>query len=344
MAKQREVNVESVQQCIFSMMQAVASLPDGDTKDTLASELSFMVMVLQRFQSQGAPKKKAQPWRNEIDRVPLLAESPFSQVPTFIVGAQRSGTTLLSWLLDAHPSMSVPPETHLGRLLSTKTENGALMINMAYGGVAPIGEDQPTFIARFAKLVDDVLAAAAARRGKKRWVNKEVWIHESMDLIDRCFDYRTQWVYIVRHGLDCALSAAEYRATPMVDDQSLTIRARLKSWVEHTEATTDFAERNPDRVHVFRFEDFIADPLPHARAVFEFLDEPWRDDIFERMQNEEHPPFIMNRGDNKIHLTGGKIDSKRTGRWRELPAPLIRQLGKIANPTLARHGYDRIDT
>jgi hypothetical protein len=30
----------------------------------------------------------------------------------FIVGAERSGTTLLRLMLDAHPDLAVPPETH----------------------------------------------------------------------------------------------------------------------------------------------------------------------------------------------------------------------------------------
>ena len=48
--------------------------------------------------------------------------------PSFVVllGFPRSGTTLLSRLLDAHPEISCPPETHLlsaaSRFLSEQTE------------------------------------------------------------------------------------------------------------------------------------------------------------------------------------------------------------------------------
>ena len=30
----------------------------------------------------------------------------------FVVGANRSGTTLLRLMLDAHPELAIPPETH----------------------------------------------------------------------------------------------------------------------------------------------------------------------------------------------------------------------------------------
>src|SRR5687767_15952457 len=34
-------------------------------------------------------------------------------VPFFIVGCPRSGTTLLQTLIDGHPRLSVPPESHI---------------------------------------------------------------------------------------------------------------------------------------------------------------------------------------------------------------------------------------
>ena len=34
-------------------------------------------------------------------------------VPFFIVGCSRSGTTLLQTLLDGHPNLAIPPESHI---------------------------------------------------------------------------------------------------------------------------------------------------------------------------------------------------------------------------------------
>lgn len=43
----------------------------------------------------------------------------------FIVGCPRSGTTLLRWMLDSHPSIAVTPETHFGERYLTSRERGA---------------------------------------------------------------------------------------------------------------------------------------------------------------------------------------------------------------------------
>jgi len=44
------------------------------------------------------------------ERLPTLAADPRAQRPLFIVGAVRSGTTLLRLMLDGHPRMAVHPE------------------------------------------------------------------------------------------------------------------------------------------------------------------------------------------------------------------------------------------
>jgi hypothetical protein len=239
--------------------------------------------------------------------------------------------------------MACGPETNLCSMLSTEIEKRGLLLNVTFDQVAPLGETMPTLLGRFGQLVDGVFSDYAKRRGKKRWVDKEVWLHKSMDLVDKVFDYRSKWLYVVRHGLDAAVSAAEYKATlAVIGDSSLTILNRLRDWVTHAEATLDFAERNRERVHLIKYEDFVADPERHARAIFEFFEEPWCDDVLERMRTQEHAPFVVWRGDNKIHLSGGKVDAQRTGRYRDLPPALLSQLARVANPTLVRLGYEPV--
>ena len=43
---------------------------------------------------------------------PLRRSRPLGPPAPFIVGVTRSGTTLLRLMLDAHPEMAIPPETH----------------------------------------------------------------------------------------------------------------------------------------------------------------------------------------------------------------------------------------
>ena len=45
--------------------------------------------------------------------------------PPFIVGVARSGTTLLRLMLDAHPELAIPPETHFVPRLIKLVDGGA---------------------------------------------------------------------------------------------------------------------------------------------------------------------------------------------------------------------------
>src|SRR5438093_1969503 len=47
----------------------------------------------------------------EMQSGPLLADVALAPMP-FIVGTGRCGTTLLRMMLDAHPDLAIPPETH----------------------------------------------------------------------------------------------------------------------------------------------------------------------------------------------------------------------------------------
>ena len=52
------------------------------------------------------------------DRSTVRAPAPF------IVGVGRSGTTLLRLMLDAHPELAIPPETHFVPELIGRFEQG----------------------------------------------------------------------------------------------------------------------------------------------------------------------------------------------------------------------------
>ena len=268
--------------------------------------------------------------------------------PAFILGHARSGTTLLSWLLDSHSNIAVVPENYLCHLLldedttprSEIYERPIPIVRVGHN-LEGLGETRSTFLRRIAHLIDGIFSDYTARQGKKRWVDKEIFVPRSLDLLDAVFGYNAQYIYIVRHGLDSAFSASERfgwsRGTPITRETSHNLRNYLRFWIDNNELYADFHELNQKRCLLVRYEDLVTNQEPVARRILEFLDEPWQPSIFEDMQRQDHNP---NMGDNKIMATGGaKIDPSRRERWKSWPPPLIRQLGRMADPTLVRLGY-----
>lgn len=285
--------------------------------------------------------------KEEIERRPR-PDLQLGSRPTFLLGFRRSGTTLLAWLLDSHPNIAIVPENLLSHLLfgerggrPLELEERPVPLVRACQNLADLGETRSRFLGRIAQLMDGVFLDYAARLGKKRWVEKELFIPRSLDLLDAVFGYKAQYLYVVRHGLDAAFSASERfgwrQGTPLTRESSHNLRNYLRFWVEDNELFADFYELNQERCLLVRYEELVTRPEPMARRIFEFLGEPWHPTLFEDMQRLDHHGRL---GDNKILAMGGaKIDPHRRERWKSWPPALVRQLGRMADPTLVRLGY-----
>lgn len=283
----------------------------------------------------------------EIERRPRH-DLHLRSAPAFVIGHPRSGTTLLAWLLDSHANIAVVPENFLCHLLLDEEApprheiyERPIPIVRAGQSLEALGETRSAFLRRLAQLIDGIFADYAARQGKKRWVEKQLFVPRALDLLDAVFGYSARYIYIVRHGLDAAFSSSERygwtRGTPLTRETSHNLRNYLQLWIDNNELYADFYEVNQKRCLLVRYEDLVTSPEPVARRIFEFLGEPWQPSIFDDMQRQEHHRHM---GDNKILAEGGaKIDPSRRGRWKSWHPALVRQLGRMADPTLVRLGY-----
>ena len=62
----------------------------------------------------------------------------------FVIGAPRSGTTLLRFMLDAHPSMAIPPET--GFLAAPTLRGDAVTADSLHRTVTAFPPDAPDWL------------------------------------------------------------------------------------------------------------------------------------------------------------------------------------------------------
>jgi hypothetical protein len=194
----------------------------------------------------------------------------------FVVGVGRSGTTLLRFMLDAHPELAIPPETHFvpellerERECSDPRELAAAIVGARtwddfglepealYEAVAG-AHGAPDVIRAFYRLCADA-------RGKPRWGDKTPGYVKRMRSIAGGLP-EARFVHLIRDGRDVALSR---RARGMGADKPIGDVAEL--WQRRIENARRQAKKLRGRYLELRYEDLVADPEPGLRAVCDLV-------------------------------------------------------------------------
>lgn len=306
-----------------------------------------------------APRSPTRIWRESRSRA---AERGAKRVPVpFVVGVNRSGTTLLRMMLDAHPGLTIPPETHFAPELievasaGSATPEGLLATITSQREWGDFGLSEAELMERFGAL--EPLSAGGALRafyeayaervGKPRWGDKTPIYVKSMRAIARALP-EARFVHVIRDGRDVALSIRD-RAT-----KEHPIDRIAERWVRRITRAREQAE-HLDHYREIRYEALILDTDPTLREVCDFLELPWDDavlDYHERSADRlaEMKRELPDQGKRTVlsverrmmtHArTTEKPDPRRVSRWRESMDRADRELFEsIAGPLLTELGY-----
>lgn len=197
----------------------------------------------------------------------------------FVVGVGRSGTTLLRLMLDSHPELAIPPETHFLPALIERARVGAdgeaLVVAIVESrNWKDFGLDPDCLRERVAELEDAGAAGVsraffglyADRRGKLRWGDKTPIYVEHMRAIASELG-EARFVHLIRDGRDVALSR---RRRGMGAGKPIADTARR--WRRRIEAARRDARRLRGRYLELRYEDLVAEPEPALRTVCELIE------------------------------------------------------------------------
>jgi hypothetical protein len=206
--------------------------------------------------------------------------------PIFIVGCQRSGTTLLRLMLDSHSRISCGPETGLLSDLAALHKRNA-------GYLRNYGLPDQYWDAKFAQFFDSFKAEYAAMKGKARWADKTPKYALSLDYILRLFP-SCQIIHMIRDGRDVVASHRDRWG------YWSAIKATVK-WPRYIQAArATGAQLGSQRYTEVRYEDLVRDPESTLRTILEFLHEPWDAGVLEHDKRphdiaHHHAGFIAGR-------------------------------------------------
>ena len=285
----------------------------------------------------------------------------------FVVGVSRSGTTLLRLMLDAHPDLAIPPETHfIPKLIrNVKKSEGQDPRGVALETITT-HRRWPDFQLSEEELSDrvgglsdpsvtEILRAFyglyAEREGKGRWGDKSPPYVRKMPRIGSVLP-EARFIHLIRDGRDVALSLTEVEWGPE------TIPEAAKKWKQWIAKARRQAKR-VDHYMELRYEDLVTDPEPALRRVCEFAELDFSPDM---LTYHERASERMSEVIREFQIGGGPLltaddraqqhklvseppQANRLARWqRDMSAEDQAVFEEIAGELLAELGYPLAST
>jgi hypothetical protein len=225
-----------------------------------------------------------------------------TESPLLIVGVDRSGTTLLSLMLDSHSELAIPYESkfftryfreraRFGDLedIQARTALVRSMLNeptVSQWEVVPsLAQIDLTRCATLGGAIDALFSAYAGARGKRFWGDKTPAYITQIHVLNRLFP-NAKYIHIVRDGRDVAISLMQQWWGPN------DFASALHYWTTRVDAARKMLAMLPSgRVLQVRFEDLVADPKATLREISTFLELEFEENMVAQ---------YVNRAENKV--------------------------------------------
>jgi protein-tyrosine sulfotransferase len=257
----------------------------------------------------------------------LVVSTGEARMPgAFVIGAPRSGTTLLRYVLDSHPAIAAPPETFLFEPLTECLRNDHTLEAMWH-----LGFHRDAVGKALGWSASQLLESYASSKGKQLWVEKTPANLFVLSEIETCLP-ESKFIMLYRNPLDVINS--QY-ASGWVE-KAVTIRNRrdpgdddflacCKFTAECYTRMGAFTRQTGSPIYAIRFEDIVEEPRRCFRELCDFLEVIFDDRILAFDQYAHDAGF----GDVNIRQTRGIEDrSKRYQNWN--PEQLERALAALA--------------
>lgn len=282
-----------------------------------------------------------------------------TQPAPFIVGVGRSGTTLLRMMLDAHPDLAIPSETHfLAAFLSNAdavSPDGFFSTVVDSATWGNFAMDEAELRAELDRIESFTLSEGvrafyrlyARFHGKSRWGDKTPPYRAYMTEIARLLP-EVRFIHVIRDGRDVALS---YRGLWFGPGDDVELQAQF--WVDQISSIRTQSKELAGYREI-RYEDLVTSPESTLRSMCAYLDVPYDPRMLDyhrtasgRLAEVRRPfgpagfPSDRDRFISIYENASRPPDVARIGRWRiEMTPEDRRRYEAIAGGLLRELGYD----
>ena len=260
--------------------------------------------------------------------------------PIFIVGCQRSGTSLLRRILDSHSRIACPPESQfILPLVEILQGKGASIETKYLSGLASMGYPRSEVEESLARFISAFFERYAASQGKVRWADKSPLYVNCLPELRDIFGPRARFVLPVRHGLDVAFSLSDAdRDYPAIRRHVAEAGGNVAIgagtfWAEQNAKIQAFRAARPDMCFQIRYEELTTDPGASLEPLFAFLEEPWEPDVI------DYGRFPHHRGFEDSEVRRRSRIEPNSGRYLAWPEHVQTAVRKACEPMLLQLGY-----
>jgi protein-tyrosine sulfotransferase len=249
--------------------------------------------------------------------------------PLFLLSCERSGSTLLRYILDTHPEICCPGEIALGPLIRA--------LRFTAGRTVGLGGNDELSRTHVRAAIDQLLSPYVESKGKRVWCDKTPANLGYLAEIEWAFP-QARYICLYRRSIDVAHSCLEISRNGFMQElipyvqrrPGNLVAAMMESWIEKTECLVRFERRAANRCRV-HYESLVNSPETTLATLFAWLELRWDAKLLERVFTEPHDP---GGGDPKI-LATSRIERDRVGRGDELNPMLLGQLSANYQQRLA---------
>lgn len=288
---------------------------------------------------------------------PLPLTSPperLSCQPFFILTAGRSGSTLLRAILDTHPDVCIPPESHrLGQIVQNfqqnyrflpwsylpalvmaefQKERGFAFWKLDLAPFFKMAADLPSKDHNLAKLIDTFYNyyIRVHKPAAVRWGDKTVRNARFLPQINALFP-NARYIHIIRDGRDVAVSLNEQGHYPNPS-------AAAQHWLHMVSNILDFSgQLDKNRYLEVFYEELVENPAQTIQKVCKFLGLEYSPEMLNFWQRVDE---LGDAGRDLHRNLKNPLNTSAIGKWKQHLNPEQKSLVEERLATmLAQFGY-----
>jgi hypothetical protein len=225
--------------------------------------------------------------------------------PAFIISCERSGSTVLRYIIDTHPDITSPGELHLGQLCGDLYRTISRTAGEA-SNITDVAEKHTMIKTEVRRIISGLMNSYTETKKKHIWCEKTTMNLDYIDQLVNIFP-DARYICLYRHSMDMihsCIEAGHFGFLPehveyVHKNPGNIVSVMAQRWVDKTRELLAFERRYASQCFRIKYESFILDPASTLEPLFRFLGVKWDATLLDAVFSMPHD---QGDGDSKVRF------------------------------------------